>query len=154
MMLNDAIIHATAFKSVYNTHGCTGLQESKKPQGRNPKTVSFLRSHGVSLSVSDVADNHARCMSTVLGRWWQHTQQPMHDHNNTDTTIPTSHCRENSRRDTTTTHDTSTEVTVARDICGLLFTLYIVQSLVHCTYIAGDSDLTSVVGVNICRWFQ
>lgn len=159
MTVGDATTHATEFKSVCRTHDCTELQEPKKLQERSLETVSFLRSPGVNLSVShDVTDGNA-LVSTVLGRWWQSTQS-MHD-NNTDrttttTTTTTTITITTTRIDTTTNHTNhvATDVTVARDICGLLLSLYIVQSLVHCTYITGDSDSASVTSVNSCRRLQ
>ena len=153
MTVGDATTHATELKSVCRRHDCTGLQEPKKPQGRNPRTVSFLRSPGVSLSVSTRAADIDVLVSTVLGRWWQSTQS-MHDSNTDRTTTTTTITT--TRIDTTTNHTNhaATDVTVARDICGLLLSLYIVQSLVHCTYITGDSDSASVTSVNSCRRLQ
>lgn len=152
MTVGDATTHATEFKSVCRTHDCTELQEPKKPQGRSLETVSILRSPGVSLSVShDVTDTDV-LVSTVLGRWWQSTQS-MHDSNTDRTTTTTTVTTTRTDTDTTTDHanHAATDITVARDICGLLLSLYIVQSLVHCTYITGDSDSASVTSVNSCR---
>ena len=153
MTVGDATTHATEFKSVCRRHDCTELQEPKKLQERSLETVSILRSPGVSLSVShDVTDVDV-LVSTVLGRWWQSTQS-MHDSNTDRTTTTTTITT--TRTDTTTNHanHAATDVTVARDICGLLLSLYIVQSLVHCTYITGDSDSASVTSVNSCRRLQ
>jgi hypothetical protein len=153
MTVGDATTHATELKSVCRRHDCTELQEPKKLQERSLETVSFLRSPGVNLSVShDVTDGNA-LVSTVLGRWWQSTQS-MHDSNTDRTTTTTTITT--TRTDTTTNHanHAATDITVARDICGLLLSLYIVQSLVHCTYIVGDSDSASVISVNYCRRLQ
>jgi len=155
MTVGDATTHATELKSVCRRHGCTGLQEPKKLQERSLETVSFLRSPGVNLSVShDVTDGNA-LVSTVLGRWWQSTQS-MHDSNTDRTTTTTTVTTTRTDTETTTDHanHAATDVTVARDICGLLLSLYIVQSLVHCTYITGDSDSASVISVNSCRRLQ
>jgi len=155
MTVGDATTHATQVKSVCRRHGCTGLQEPKKLQERSLETVSFLRSPGVNLSVSTRAADIDVLVSTVLGRWWQFTQS-MHDSNTDRTTTTTTTTITTTRTDTTTNHTNhaATDITVARDICGLLLSLYIVQSFVHCTYIAGDSDSQSVTSVNSCRRLQ
>jgi len=148
----DIVTHATQVKSACHGHDCTALQEPKNPQGRNPRTVSFLRSPGVSLLVSTDAADADVLVSTVLGRWWQSTQS-MHDSNTDRTTTTTTVTTTRTGTETTTDHanHAATDVTVARDICGLLLSLYIVQSPVHCTYITGDRDYSSVTAVNSCR---
>jgi hypothetical protein len=143
MTVGDATTHATELKSVCRRHDCTELQEPKKPQGRNPRTVSFLRSPGVSLSVSTRAADIDVLVSTVLGRWWQSTQS-MHDSNTDRTTTTTTTTITTTRTDTTTNHanHAATDVTVRSVLCRLYTTFYILESFLYSIIYTGYRDLS------------
>jgi len=140
----DIVTHATQVKSACHGHDCTALQEPKNPQGRNPRTVSFLRSPGVSLLVSTDAADADVLVSTVLGRWWQSTQS-MHD-SNTDRTTATTTIR-TTRTDTETTTDhanhAATDVTVCSVLCRLYTTFYILESFLYSIIYTGHRDLSA-----------